>query len=346
VRALLDPDEFAVAAPHYGLDGPPNFEGHAWHLRVVRPVAEVAAALGIGEDVARARLASARSKLVAAREQRVRPGLDDKVLTSWNALAIAGLARAARALADPALADLALCTLDAIRATAWRDGRLYATRQDGRGVLNAYLDDHAFLLDALMETMQTRFRTADFAWACEIADALLARFEDRERGGFWFTSHDHERLFHRHKPGHDNATPSGNGVAARALVALGHLAAEPRYLEAAERTARAFASTISRSPGGFSTLLEAIEDLESPPTSVVLAGDRATCAAWHAALERRLRPSVRVLDVSGASPLPSALAKGPAPAAGDAVAWVCRGTQCLPPIGSLDGVLAEIDQTV
>jgi hypothetical protein len=273
----------------------------------------------------------------------VRPGCDDKVLTSWNALAIAGLARAARALDDSSLADLALEALDAIRSTAWREGRLYASRRDGRGELNGYLDDHAFLLSAIVEAMQTRFRIEDYRWAREIADALLARFEDAAHGGFWFTSHDHERLFHRHKPGHDNATPSGNGVAAQALIALGHLAAEPRYIDAAERTARAFAGTIARSPGGFSTLLEAIADLEAPPTSILLAGDVGACAAWKRDLERTVRAGVRVYDVSGVDPLPPELAKGSPPGARAAVAWCCRGTHCLPPFESLQPLLRELD---
>ena len=142
----------------------------------------------------------------------------------------------------PRWADLALAAADALKRTAWRDGRLLATRRGDHADLNAYLDDHAFLLAALVELMQVRFRREDFDWARELADALLARFEDRERGGFFFTSHDHEKLFHRTKPGHDNATPSGNGVAAQALIALGHLAAEPRYVDAAERTVRLFAA--------------------------------------------------------------------------------------------------------
>jgi uncharacterized protein len=341
-RALVTAEEWAVLAPHFGLGEPPNFEHHAWHLRVVEPLGEVAESLAIPLAEAAQRLALAKAKLFAAREARVRPGRDDKVLTAWNALAIAGLARASRALADPALAERAFLALDAIRATAWRGGRLHASRKDGEATLNGYLDDHAFLLAALVELMQTRFRRQDFEWAREIADTLLERFEDREQGGFWFTSHDHERLFHRHKPGHDNATPSGNGVAAQALIALGHLAGEPRYLDAALGAARVFASRIAQSPGGFSTLLEAIEDLETPPTSVVLAGDPATSAAWQRALETTVRPAVRVYNVADVDALPAALAKGPVPDTGKAVAWVCRGTQCLPPIHTLEDVEAEL----
>ena len=349
VRSLLSAEEFALAALHWGLDAPPNFEGHAWNLRVARRLEEVAPMLGISVADAGARLARAKSTLFAARSKRIRPGLDDKVLTSWNALAIAGLARAARALNQSGWADLATAATDALRATAWRNGRLLATRKGERAHLNAYLDDHAFLLDALLELMQTRFRREDFDWACEIAELLLAQFEDRDNGGFFFTSHDHERLYHRTKPGPDNATPSGNGVAAAALIALGHLAAQPRYVEAGERAVRAFASMLRASPRGCATLLMALEDTLYPPSSVLLAGDAAICAAWQRDLDRLLRPGVRIFNVARAG-LPATLAKGPVPAAG-AAAWVCRGTQCLSPVHTLEEVerilsAAEVERLV
>jgi uncharacterized protein YyaL (SSP411 family) len=334
VRALVSAEEWAVAEPYFGLDGPPNFEGHAWHLRVMQPLESVAAALAISLPDARTRLTGAQSALFAAREKRIRPGRDDKILTSWNALAISGLARAARAQDEPRWAELAMAAADRLSRTAWRDGRLLATRFGDRADLNGYLDDYAFLLAALVELMQTRFRVEDYAWAMKLADALLARFEDAERGGFFFTSHDHEELFHRTKPGPDNATPSGNGVAACALIALGHLASEPRYLDAAERCARLFAPMLAESPGGCSTLLAALADLESPPAAIIIDGDVVAARAWQQALEARYRPSLRVFNIAGVANAPPALSKGPRPATG-AVAWVCRGTQCLPPIDSL-----------
>src|SRR5699024_3521685 len=108
VKHALTADEWIVSAPHWGLDGPPNFEGHAWHLRVVKPLEDVARDLGVSLPDAQSRLVGARAALFDLRSARVRPGLDDKVLTSWNALAIAGLARAARALDEPAWIDLAV----------------------------------------------------------------------------------------------------------------------------------------------------------------------------------------------------------------------------------------------
>ncbi|MDQ2916744.1 MAG: thioredoxin domain-containing protein [Pseudomonadota bacterium] len=342
-RAVIADDEWTAASLYYGLDGPPNFEDHAWNLRVVNPVDEVASRLGTTPSYVEARLASARAALFARREQRVRPGRDDKILTSWNALLIAALARASRALDQPAWADLAFEALDTLVATAWRDGRLYASRHGDDVALNAYLDDYAFLLAALLEAMQTRFRRQDWALALALAEQLLDRFEDRERGGFWFTSHDHERLYHRTKPVHDNATPSGNGVAAQSLIVLGHLAAEPRYIEAAERAAKLFAKGLAESGGAQSTLLVALERLLVPPATVVLAGDPGETRTWQKSLEREYRPDVFIVDVAGVD-APDALRKSEPPQHG-AAAWVCRGMQCLPPVSTFETISAALGVT-
>jgi uncharacterized protein YyaL (SSP411 family) len=339
-RAVLTDDEWAAAAPHYGLEGPPNFEGHAWNLRVVTTVDEIAARLGATLPDVQTRLASARTALFRARETRVRPGRDDKILTSWNALMIAALARASRALDQPAWADLAFDALDALVRTVWRGGRLHATRRGTEVALNGYLDDYAFLLAALLEAMQTRFRSQDWGLAVTLAGHLLDRFEDRERGGFWFTSHDHEQLFHRMKPAHDNATPSGNGIAAQALIALGHLAGETRYLDAAERVVKLFAAGLAESPGSQSTLLVALERLLAPPSSIVLAGDAAQTRAWQRSLEREFRPDVAVIDLA-ATDAPPAVRKGEPPREG-AAAWLCKGLHCLPPMTTYEAIAAAL----
>ena len=340
MRTVLSDDEWAVAAPRYGLDGPPNFEEHAWNLRVVASIDDIAAGLSIPVPSVELRLVSARAALFERRATRVRPGLDDKILTSWNALMIAALARASRALDDPVFGDLAFAALDRLVATAWRDGRLYATRNGDESTLPAYLDDYAFLLAALVEAMQRRFRASDLSLARDVADALLERFEDRERGGFWFTSHDHERLFHRTKPAHDNATPSGNGIAAQSLILLGHLVGEVRYVDAAERTVKLFGAGLAESAASQSTLVVALERLIAPPTTIILDGERNETRAWQRRLERDYRPDVFVVDIAGCD-APAMLRKGEAPARG-ARAWVCRGSQCLPPVESFDELAAML----
>jgi uncharacterized protein YyaL (SSP411 family) len=352
VRALLQLDEYRVAAMHYGLDAPANFEGRHWHLRVAKPLPAVAKQLTLPLADCERLLASARAKLYAARERRVHPGRDEKILTSWNALMVKGMVRAARRFDESAWLASARHALDFIRRTLWREAtgtdraRLLATYKDGTAHLNAYLDDHAFLLDALLEVMQADFRTEDLAFARALADTLLAQFEDREHGGFFFVSHDHERLIHRAKTGHDNATPSGNGVAALALQRLGHLAGEPRYLAAAERTIRLYYPALEPRASAFVSLLTALEEWLQPPRIAVLRGAPALTASWQCELARTYRPDLLALAVAPATQrLPAVLDK-PAPAsAAAAQGWVCRGTACLPPVTSIGALQAVLEES-
>jgi len=338
--ALLDVDEYAVASLLYGLDQPPNFEGHAWHLRIVQPLTQVAAKLGLPENTAQALLASARRKLFEAREQRVRPGRDDKILTAWNALMIYGMAHASRVLGEPSWLESADRALSFMRATLWKDGRLLATYKDGKAHLNAYLDDYAFLLMALLELLQARFRKEDLTFASELADVLLAQFEDQEHGGFFFTSHDHEQLIFRPKPGHDNATPSGNGVAALALQRLGHLAGDSRYLEAAQRTLQLFLPQMQEHPGGFSTLSVALAEYHQPPTTVIVRGARGSMEPWREALAQGYTPaSLGLLIDMDEKGLPTTLDK---PLRAGVNAWVCRGVNCLAPIDDPSALAREL----
>jgi uncharacterized protein YyaL (SSP411 family) len=332
VRSLLAPEEFKVASFAFGLDRPPNFEGHAWHLVVAHSDAELERATNLDGGTVRVLLDSARRKLAAARDLRVRPGLDDKVLTSWNALMIAGMARASRAFGKPEWLASARRALEFIRTTLWKDARLLATAKDGRAHLDAYLDDHAFLLAALIEVMQASFEPRDLAWAREIAAVLVERFHDPERGGFFFTSHGHEPLIHRPKPGPDNATPSGNGMAAWALNRLSFLTGEPRFAEAARDTVALFWPQLAAQPSAFGTLLAALEEQLVPPRTVIVTGDRESFGPWRALLDGAYLPTTLAVFIpSGTAGLPEPLAK---PADRAVRAWICEGAACLAPVAT------------
>jgi uncharacterized protein YyaL (SSP411 family) len=340
VKSLLAAEEYAVVEPHYGLDGAPNFEGHAWHLRGMKPLAFVARRLGLPPAECQVRLDSARAKLFAAREKRVHPARDEKVLTSWNALMIRGMARAARIFGERAWLLSAQRAAGFVRQRLWRNGRLLATYKDGHAHLNAYLDDHAFLLDGVLELLQAEFRSEDLAFACELAELLLTQFEDPEHGGFFFMSHDHEQLILRPKPGPDSATPSGNGIAAVALQRLGHLIGEPRYVAAAERALKLFYPALERQPGGFPSLATALDEYLSAPQTIILRGPDAEIAQWRQALAACYRPDTLTLAVPAAArDLPETLAKPVEPVVS---AWVCRGTTCLAPVADL----AEIERAL
>ncbi|HEY4637995.1 MAG TPA: hypothetical protein VIH23_06995, partial [Burkholderiales bacterium] len=261
---------------------------------------------------------------------------DEKVLVSWNALAIRGMARAARVFGRPEWAASARRALEFIRARMRRNGRLLATYKDGRAHLGAYLDDYAFLILALLELLEAEFATQDLGFAEELADVLLEQFEDAEAGGFFFTARDHERLIHRPKPGHDHATPAGNGAAAFALNRLAALTGETRYADAAERTLRLFHAGMRAQPHGRATLLAALEEWLEPPAIVIVRGAGAALREWSDAMAREYLPRTLVLAIpAGASGLPPVLDK---PASQDVQAWLCCGATCLPPIGSVEAL--------
>jgi uncharacterized protein YyaL (SSP411 family) len=336
VEAVLSADEYAVVAPHYGLDGPPNFEERYWHLRVMKPIPQIASALDVPIEQCKTRLASAREKLYAAREKRIHPGRDEKVLTSWNALMVKAMARAGRIFGRADWIASARRAVDFARVTLWKDSRLLATYKDGRAHLNAYLDDHAFMLDALLELMQTEFRIEDLKWAQALADLLLEQFDDGESGGFYFVSDDHERLIHRAKTGHDNATPSGNGVAAFALLRLGHVTGEPRYIEAAERAIKVFYESLQSNPSGYTSVLCALEEALTPPRLVVLRGAVDAVERWQVELASTYRPDTLTFALpAGMRDIPEVLDKAGALDVTAPVAWVCEGVSCLPPVYDL-----------
>jgi uncharacterized protein YyaL (SSP411 family) len=317
VRALLTPAEFALASTTFGLDQPPNFENHAWHLVMAhRPE---------GAD-----LDGIRAKLLAARGKRVRPGRDDKILTSWNALMIGGMARAARVFGRDDWLASARRALDFVHAKLWNGGRMLATYKDGKAHLDAYLDDHAYLLAALLEMLQADFRAQDLEWARAIGEKLMERFHDAEAGGFFFTAHDHERLIQRPKPGPDNATPSGNGQAALALNRLAFLTGEMRYSEAAARTVALFWPLLERQPASCGSLLAALGEQLEPPRTLIVSGPAGSFGPWRKLLDATYLPTTLTLFIpAGTAGLPPPLDK---PARGAVSAWLCEGATCRLPI--------------
>jgi hypothetical protein len=329
--ALLEADESEVAKQFFGLDEPANFESKAWHLQ---------SGVKNSHDPANARLLeSSRSKLLAARERRVWPGRDEKILAAWNGLMIGALAKAARHLQRPELAVEATRAVDFIRAKMWSNGRLQASYKDGRARFAAYLDDYAFLAQGLLELLQCRFRRADLDFAVELVEVLLAHFADPE-GGFFFVADDHEQLIHRPKPLSDEAIPAGNGIAAIVLSQLGHLIGEPRYLQAAERTLRSAQNVLEQFPQVHASLLRGLQSQLQAPQLVVVRADDAAFAPWRE-IAAQYRPNRLCFFIpDDEAELPGVLTHR---ASGDgARAYVCEGLQCLAPIDSPDALRAVL----
>jgi uncharacterized protein YyaL (SSP411 family) len=344
VRGLLDESDYPAFAARFGLNDPANFEGR-WHLTVRESLEDIAAASNsTPEDVA---AAIVRSKLVLLhkRDSRVPPGRDEKQLTSWNALAIRGLAVAGRALERDDLVDAASGAVNFIHDKLFVDGRLLASFKDGEARFPAYLDDYAFLLEAILELLQTRWSGEHLQFALLLADTLLEHFEDPDDGGFFFTANDHERLMHRPKPLADESVPSGNGIAAFALQRLGFLLGETRYLDAAERTLRSAWRAMDEYPHGHVSLMTALEENLQHPEIIVIRGGTGEAARWQNSAARLYAPRRLVFVIpTDEVDLPGALAER-APVVGETVAYRCLGTQCELPVTTWEALATSLSET-
>ena len=338
---LLTSEDYALFARHYGLDQAANFEGK-WHLTVRESLADIAKDLAGSEAKMRDRIDAARRTLLEQRANRVAPGRDDKQLTSWNALAIRGLAIAGRSLARTDLTAAARDAADFLHRNLMRDGRLLASHKDGESKFGAYLDDHAFLLDALLELLQAQWNSRLLGFATDIANLLLEHFYDEEVGGFYFTADDHEVLMHRPKPLADEALPSGNGIAAFALQRLGFLLGESRYLDAAEKTLRFSWKAMVDFPHGHVTLLTTLEEYLQHPEIIVIRGDESEAAHWRDSAAKLYSPRRLVFAISSdAGDLPGTLADRK-PLDAQTVAYRCVGNQCSLPLTSWEALAAAL----
>lgn len=264
IEELLDENEAKFADVYFGLHDSPNFENQ-WHLHAAVPLEVAAKKFDILPETAHRLLERIRQKLFSAREKRIHPVTDTKVLISWNALMIKGLLVAGYVLNEPTFIDSAETALNFIHEKMWVNGRLLAAYKDGKAHLQAYLDDYAFLLDALVTSLKIKTNFKHLVFAKQLAEILLADFYDSNSGGFYFTAKDHEKLLYRPKVFNDEALPSGNAIAIRALIALEQLGYESKYDNCIENSLRAAWSLMTEFPMEHCSMLLALMDFIEPP---------------------------------------------------------------------------------
>jgi uncharacterized protein YyaL (SSP411 family) len=275
-----------------------------------------------------------RRALFEARAQRVRPGLDDKRLASWNALAIAALADAGAVLGRDDYLDAARACAEFVLGQL-RDevGNLLRTYKDGRAHLNAYLEDHAFLLEALLTLYEASFEERWFVEARSLAETMIQRFGDPERGGFYSTSSDHEELIARRKEVGDHPIPSGNSSAAMGLLRLAALSGERRYEQEAQGVFALFAKPAVEHPDAFAHMLRALDFDISPTREVALAGDELGELA--AIVREKPRPHIVLAGGPEGTEEPPLMA-GRTAVEGRPAAYVCENFACRLPVTSPD----------
>jgi hypothetical protein len=321
-----------------------NFERGRSVLNAHAGAAHLAERFGETPETIERILAEGRSALFAAREHRPRPCRDEKVLTGWNALMVSACARAAQVLEDGAALAAAEQSAAFLLKELRRNGRVLAAFTDGRAAIPGYLDDYAFLVQALLDLFETTFDRAHLDAALDLAEAMLDLFWDEAGGGFYFTGRDHERLIVRPKSAQDHAIPSGAAVAAMDLLRLHYLTGRVAFRERFERLSGVFGVAMERNPFGFAGLLLALDFHADTPRQVVIAGDPAAAdtrdllrAAHRAYAPHRVLLAARPGEDLAALPHVGELLVGREATAGRATAIVCHRFTCsLPVTGAAD----------
>jgi uncharacterized protein YyaL (SSP411 family) len=357
IAAALGPARADTFCRVYDVTPEGNFEHGRNILNRPKTPEQAAAVLGRDVDELSAELALDRAKLLAVREARVHPGLDDKVLVAWNGLMIEALADAATALDEPRYLAAAQRAADFLVTHMRRDdGRLLHSWRRGEARLDAYLDDYACLAAALVKLYQADFDERWIDEAIRFVELGLRLFEDADAGGFFYTADDHEALIARPKDLYDNAVPSGNSMAALALVRLGKLSGRADLLAAAERTLRAATGVMEHAPRAAGQMLLALDLFLGPTKQIVVLGDRASpdTAAVLSALARRFVPNKVVAcrapsgggaahDTARRSAALDPLFAGKQLAGPEPAVFVCEQFACQAPVFGRDAALAAVE---
>lgn len=346
VEQVLDAGLATIAERYFDVTAEGNFEGRNILHRTIE-IADAAKMFDMTPDQMAEAIATIKQKLFAARERRIKPARDEKVLAAWNGMMISALAGAYRALHEPRYLAAAENAARFVMTTLWDGRALRRSFKDGAARFNAYLEDYALVGSAMLDVYQATLDPAYLAHARTLADVILERFLDPERGGFFFTSADHEQLITRFKAAFDGSTPSGNSAAVMLLLRLSAYTGDDRYFREAERAIKLFREFMEKQPFAFSHLLEAADLYLRGPTEIVVVGDRASAEfrEWMERIGLLYVPNLALYAVDPAAPgerfVPEQ-ARGKHQVAGRLTAYVCRERACSTPLTSFKDIEAEV----
>ncbi|PJF22504.1 MAG: thioredoxin domain-containing protein, partial [Phototrophicales bacterium] len=329
---------YKIAVEYWGISRSGNFEGKNI-LYVPNEDEVVADRLNLDVSQLHEYLSRIKDKLYAARTHRVHPGLDDKILTSWNGMMLASLAEAARVLQREDYAQAAIRCGDFLLENLIQDGRLLRTYKNGQSKYNAYLEDYANLIDGLLELYQTTFDERYFAATIQLADDVLAHFTAAD-GGFYDTRDDHEQLIVRPRNLQDNAVPSGNSMMAKQLLRLAAYTGNLNYNEAARLGLQLLTEALKQYPQAFGEALNAVDMLVQGVDEIAIIGDpdQDTTQALMAVMTETYCPNA-ILALSPVNVVDGAvipLLNGRIQQNGQPTAYVCRNFTCQMPVTSPD----------
>ncbi|MCW4010067.1 MAG: thioredoxin domain-containing protein [Candidatus Bathyarchaeota archaeon] len=344
---VLDPADADLAVHLFGLSADGNYFDASIGkrtgkniLHLLQPLDEVASAKGLTADELIGRLGTIQSALFEARKRRVPPATDDKVLTDWNGLMVAALAKASSAFGEPRFLQAAFKTADFLLADMrGKNGALYHRYAKGERAVAGFLDDYAFLVFGLIELYEVSFDGKYLQAAVELTQEMNAKFWDDKNGGYYLTSAKPESGMPKMKQVYDGAFPSGNSVALHNLLRLSRLTNDSSFEMHARMLVKAFSLEVQSAPEAFTWLLAGVDFAVGPSFSVVLVGEatRKDTLDMLEALKRHYLPttvvSVKSSDKAGL---------GYAQIEGAATAYVCRNQTCLPPTNRASKMLEQL----
>lgn len=348
IVSILGPERGVRFCKVYDVTERGNFEHGQSILNLPTTAAQQAKVHGWNLDDLENELSEDRSKLLLVRDQRVRPGKDDKILTSWNALMIDALAQAAIILEEPGYMTAAEGAAEFLLTSMRRaDGRLLHSYRHGQAKLDAYLDDYTYLINALVSLYEASFHETWIDEAVRLAEFVQKHFAD-PAGGFFYTADDHEELIARHKDSQDSSVPSGNSMAAVALLRLGELTGRTEYISAAESTLRMASGLMTKYPTAAGQMLLALDRYLGPSSEIILLAESGSDerAEILDAIGRRFRPRTVVAcrpsregDSSHLDHLFAGRSLGPA---GEPALYICENFVCETPVYGKAAILARL----
>ena len=343
IEDLLGEEDVALFARYYGVVPEGNFEHGRNILHVESELEGVARLLKVEPERLAQVVERGSAVLLAARQQRIAPGRDDKILTAWNGLMISAMARAYQVVGEDRYLQAAVEAADFILERMVCDGRLLHTYKDGRARIPAYQDDYACLVNGLLDLYEANFELRFFAAAEHWAAEMVERFWDEEHGGFFYTGAEATDLIVRSKNPFDNATPSGNSMGALALLRLGAMKGDQALWQQGEQALVLFEQLLRRAPSAGAQMLCALDFYLARPTEIALVGDQAECRAFATALHRCFVPNKVVLAAGvGADEAESALPLLEGKLAVGGRAYVCRDETCSQPLTTATDLVEQL----
>jgi hypothetical protein len=338
---LLSAEEFNVATRYFGITDQGNFVDHSHPepLQHQNVLSIVDPNISPGDQPL---LISVKKKMSTAREKRVRPHLDDKILVSWNGLMLGAMARAGSVLEEQRYREAAERNLAFLQLHLWDTGKktLYHRWRDGERDSVQLLQGYAFLLSGVLDLYETVLNPAHLDFALSLADAMLERFFDPIQGGFWQTTSEASDLILRTKEDYDGAEPSGNSVATLSFSRLGRIAGRTDLIDASEKTLRLFSSRLAQFPSAVPFMLQALDFSLQAPRRVVVTGDISgqDVSKLVRAIHSVYQPNKAVLGNAGkVEPFARTLPDGKT-----AFAYLCTGTECQAPTGDVAGLARQL----